>query len=375
MEMVDKIKNVDINESKKIWGKKRMPVPLFAMTGMLSMATLFIALCKRSRCRAQIYRELLAGDTIQIKNTRKKDKFNKANAENRQKKHILITGAGSYIGTAVEEWLNKDSEYYDIDTLDMRTDEWRKADFSLYDVIFHVAGIAHADVEKVSEEQKNLYYKVNTDLAIETAEKAKYEGVGQFIFMSSMIVYSGCKETTIKPDTIPKPLNFYGDSKWRADQKIQQMADEKFRTVILRPPMIYGKGSKGNYPELSRLAGNLPVFPEVNNKRSMLYIDNLCEFVKLMIDNDESGVFFPQNSEYTNTSKMVQMIAAVKNHNIIMIPGMSIPIKLLQKTPGRIGKLAEKAFGNLTYDMQMSEYKENYRVYTLLDSIKLTEEQ
>ena len=259
--------------------------------------------------------------------------------------------------------------------LDMLDNEWRTKDFSSYDVVYHVAGIAHADVGKVTEEQKNLYYKVNTDLAVEVAEKAKSEGVKQFIFMSSMIVYSGCKEKVITSETEPKPLNFYGNSKWQADQKIRRLADERFKVVVLRPPMIYGKGSKGNYPQLAKLAGTLPIFPEVKNKRSMLHIDNLCEFVKLMIDNEESGVFFPQNGEYTNTSDMVQMIAAVKDHKIVMIPGMSMFIKLMEKIPGKIGSLAEKAFGDFAYDMQMSEYKENYRVRTLLDSIRLTEEE
>ena len=90
----------------------------------------------------------------------------------------------------------------------------------------------------MTEEEKKQYYRVNTDLAVETAEKAKKEGVQQFLFMSSMIVYSGCGEKKITKNTIPKPLNFYGDSKWQADQKIQALADERFKVVVLRPPMI-----------------------------------------------------------------------------------------------------------------------------------------
>lgn len=117
----------------------------------------------------------------------------------------------------------------------------------------------------------------------------------------------------------------------------------------------------------------LPVFPAVKNKRSMLHIDNLCQFVKLMIDNEESGVFFPQNGEYTNTSDMVRMIAEAKRHRILMVSGMSFPVKLIGRLPGKIGGLAGKAFGDLAYDMSMSEYKDNYRVRTLAESIRLTE--
>lgn len=288
-------------------------------------------------------------------------------------KKVLITGQGSYIGTAVERWLLKDKDHYQVDTLDMQDETWRDTDFSQYDVVYHVAGIAHADVGNVTEEQKQLYYKVNTDLTIEVVERARQAKVKQFIFMSSMIVYSGCKENFITSETEPCPLNFYGDSKWRADQKIQEMDAENFKVVVLRPPMIYGKGSKGNYPQLAKLASKLPVFPIVKNQRSMLHIDNLCQFVKLMIDNEEHGVFFPQNGEYSNTSDMVQMIAEVKGHRIIMIPFVDIFIKLLEKVPGKIGGLTIKAFGDSSYEMSMSEYKENYRVHSLRKSIILTE--
>lgn len=289
-------------------------------------------------------------------------------------KKVLITGANSYIGESFEAWVKK--KYFgqiQVDTLDMIDGTWRESSFQGYDTIFHVAGIAHADVGFVSEERKAFYYKINRDLAIETAEKAKRENVSQFIFMSSMIVYSGCKEKIITEKTIPKPLNFYGDSKWQADQTIRRLSDERFKVVILRPPMIYGRGSKGNYPELSKLATKLPIFPIVRNKRSMLYIDNLCELVSLIINNEESGIFFPQNAEYSNTSDMVKMIAEVKSHKIVMIPGTNFWVTLLQKCPGKIGGLATKAFGDSVYDMNMSGYKENYRVCSLKKSIELTE--
>ncbi|MCD8379726.1 MAG: sugar nucleotide-binding protein [Lachnospiraceae bacterium] len=288
-------------------------------------------------------------------------------------KRILITGAHSYIGTSVEAWLLRTPDRYQVDTLDMKNSSWRDYDFSGYDVVFHVAGIAHSDVGDATEEQKRLYYQVNTDLAVETAQKAKNEGVGQFIFMSSMIIYSGCGNAHITADTIPNPLNFYGDSKWQADCRIRTMEDEHFKVVVLRPPMIYGKGSKGNYPLLAKMAGMLPVFPVVRNKRSMLYIENLCRFVQLMIDNEESGIFFPQNGEYTNTSDMVQMIANARRHRMLMLPFADIAVRLLSKAPGKIGALVQKAFGDYTYDMDMSEYREDYRVRTLAESIRLTE--
>lgn len=326
------------------------------------------AIYKSNQTRMQVYKELM-------KNEKQKcNENNKEDSEDNSVKHILITGKGSYIGESVRKWLERFSERYVIDTIDMIGDSWKSTDFSSYDVVYHVAGIAHADVGSVTEKQKELYYQVNTDLAVDVAKRAKESGVKQFIFMSSMIVYSGCEEKIITKETQPNPLNFYGDSKWQADQKIQELRDNRFHVVILRPPMIYGKGSKGNYPELAKLVAHIPIFPKTKNKRSMLHIDNLCEFVKKMIDNEEDGVFFPQNAEYTNTSDMVQMIAAVHNHTMIIIPGMIWAIKIMMSIPGKIGALSEKVFGDLAYDMELSSYKENYRVHTLIDSIKATEE-
>lgn len=320
---------------------------------------------------ANMKRRIRLGDEF-VNDSERKIVYSKTESDIDEKR-ILITGANSYVGMAVEKWLVQFGDRYKIDTLDMLEDAWKYTDFSKYDVVYHVAGIAHADVGKVTEEQKQLYYKINTELTLEVAKKAKEAGVKQFIFMSSMIVYSGCNEKIITKQTEPKPLNFYGDSKWQADQQLQKLNSETFKVVVLRPPMIYGKDSKGNYPELAKLASKLPIFPIVKNRRSMLHIDNLCQFVKLMIDNKESGVFFPQNAEYTNTSDMVQMIANVKGHCIIMVPGMNWAVKLLALVPGKIGGLATKAFGDSAYEMNMSEYKEEYRVNSLMKSIYLTE--
>lgn len=292
-------------------------------------------------------------------------------------KRILITGANSYIGDSLKKWLGYEANYYKVDVIDLKNDGWKEAEFTQYDTIFHVAGIAHADVGKASNKIEELYFKVNRDLTIEVAKKAKAEGVRQFIFMSSIIVYGDCnsikKYKVITCKTQPIPSNFYGESKLQAENGLRQLQDEKFHIVILRPPMIYGKESKGNYALLSMMSCKLPVFPKINNQRSMLYIDNLCEFVKLMIDNDEYGVFFPQNAEYTKTSDIVKLIAANHKKKIWINKWLNPIVYILAYFPGKVGRLIIKAFGSITYDFKMSEYKENYRVVNFKESICLTE--
>ena len=288
-------------------------------------------------------------------------------------KKILITGADSYIGTSIERYLAQWPQQYQVDTVDMVDGSWSERSFAGYDAVFHVAGIAHSDTGNVSEERKALYYKVNTDLTVETAKKAKAEGVGQFIFMSSAIVYGDSapigQQKVITADTPLAPANFYGDSKVQAEKGILPLNDDNFHVVVLRPPMIYGPGSKGNYPVLSKLAQKLPGYPKVSNQRSMLYIGNLAEFVRLMIENREQGIFWPQNGEYSNTTELVRLIANAQGKNILIVPGLGWALKLLGHATG----LVNKAFGSLSYDMELSRYREDYRKYSLAESIELTE--
>jgi UDP-glucose 4-epimerase len=287
-------------------------------------------------------------------------------------KKVLITGANSYIGGSFESYIREHfPETFSIASIDMVDGSWKEKSFAGYDVVFHVAGIAHADVSHVSEETKQLYYQVNTQLAIDTAKKAKADGVRQFIFMSSMIVYGGLEHVTA--DTKPKPANFYGDSKWRADEGVRALAAESFCVTVLRPPMIYGKGSKGNYPTLASLARKLSVFPKVNNVRSMLYIENLCECIRILIDTEQGGVFFPQNSELVNTSELVKEIAAVSGSGIAIAPWLAPFVAIGRKIPGKIGNLCRKAFGSSYYDLSMSEIGHPYRVVDFRESIRRTE--
>lgn len=282
-------------------------------------------------------------------------------------KKILITGKNSYVGMSLEEWLGNYPDSYSIDSISLRNDLWKEKDFSEYDVVFHVAGIAHI---KETKENANLYYKVNRDLAYEVAQKAKIEKVKQFIFLSSMSVY-GIETGVIDKDSPLNPKSNYGKSKLEAEKIITNLEDSFFKVVILRPPMIYGKGCKGNYTKLAKLALKTPIFPEIDNKRSMIYIDNLSEFVKCVIDNCGSGLFFPQNNDYVNTSRMVELIAKAHGKRILLT-GVFNPLLILIKR----NETVSKVFGNLTYEETLSR-NSNVKFNSFVDfeeSIRLTED-
>lgn len=297
-------------------------------------------------------------------------------------KRILITGAGSYLGTNVEAYLKEyctlhNTAEYQVDTVSQRSDEWKALDFGKYDSVFHVTGIAHADVSKVTEEEKQQYYSVNCELAVETAKKAKAEGVRQFIYMSSIIVYGESapigKKKCITRDTEPAPANFYGDSKLQAEYGLGELRTDDFQVAIVRAPFLYGRGCKGNYVQLAKMARKSPVFPTLKNERSMLYVENFCEFIRLLIESERGGIFYPQNKEYSSTDEMIKVIAACHGKKIRFCRWMNPFVKLSAKCPGKIGKLAGKAFGSISYEQSISHDIGNYQIYSFQESIERTE--
>lgn len=276
-------------------------------------------------------------------------------------KRILITGANSYVGTSVEKWLMKEPENYHVETLNMKDPNWRNFDFSKFDVVFHVAGIAHVSTKKT---MMDIYFKVNRDLTIETAKKSKESNVKQFIFMSSMIVYNS-KETKITFDTKPKPNNFYGLSKLQAEEGIRPLQSKTFDVCILRPPMIYGPDSKGNFPKLIKLAKKIPIFPNIINKRSMLYVDNLSESIKHIIDGKFKGVYFPQNKQYSCTSDIVRFFSVRFNRKIFFTKLFNPIIILFRSAISVLNKL----FSDSYYSLEMSETIISASIVSLDDSL------
>lgn len=288
-------------------------------------------------------------------------------------KKILITGSKSYVGTSLEQWLRNYPCSYSIESISLRDDSWKEKDFSVYEVVVHVAGIAH-----IKETKKNapLYYKINRDLAYEVAQKAKAENVIQFIFLSSMSVY-GIESGRIDKKTIPKPKSNYGKSKLQAEELIKNLEDNNFKVAILRPPMIYGNGCKGNYTRLAKLALKTPIFPDMRNERSMIFIDNLSEFIRILIDNQKAGVYFPQNKDYVNTTNLVRLITIAHGKEIKTLKIFNWLVALGIKVSGTF----RKVFGTFIYDKKISfeprllinDKEKHYETVSFEQSIIITE--
>ena len=281
-------------------------------------------------------------------------------------KKVLITGAGSYVGESVRKYILSTSTDFEIYAVDTMGDNWKKADYSQYDVVYHVAGIAHVNADPKMEA---LYYKVNRDLTIEVARAAKAAGVKQFIFMSSQIVFhesQSLKSEVLTAETKENPNGFYGDSKFQAELGIKPLEDENFKVCILRPCMIYGPNAKGNFPRLAKLATKVPVFPCWHNKRSMLYIDNLAEFVKQAILRELSGTFYPQNRELADTVEIIRFFAKASGHKVwitrLLNPFVWLGSFVLQPI--------NKMFATYYYDPEMSKMDFDYQLVSFEESLK-----
>ncbi|RLK63785.1 NAD-dependent epimerase/dehydratase family protein [Atopobacter sp. AH10] len=255
-------------------------------------------------------------------------------------KKILITGKDSYLGDRFVAWMSQWPDQYQTQCVSLKDSDWQNQDWSDFDAVLHVAGIAHNSSDP---KLKDLYYQVNRDLTIDTAKKAKADSVKQFIYLSSMIVF-GSKHECITPDTKPDPDNFYGDSKLQGELGILPLQDENFKIAIVRPPMVYGPGCKGNFPKLVKLAKITPIFPDYDNKRSMIYVDNLMIVLQEIVDQEREGYIHPQNSDYVKTSELVKMIAEIADHKLILTSLFNPLIRLLANT-----RIIKKVFGNLYY--------------------------
>lgn len=279
---------------------------------------------------------------------------------------ILVIGKKGFVSTCFQTYMKR-FQYIHVDAISARNDAWKEADFHGYDAIFNATGLAHNDARMGTEEE---FIALNAILPLELAKKAKAEGVTEFINMSSMIVYGnmtpiGTKEL-ITADTVPIPANIYGRSKLIGEEGILKLNDDTFHVAVIRSSLIYGETAVDNFLALTNYAVKLPIFPYVENARSMIYSDNLCELVRLIIKNKCSGIFYPQQEEYICTSKIMKDIADQVGHKIWM-PRFFYPIlKFLSK---RI-LFFRRVFGSLAYDMETSNHFDGaYRIVSYQESV------
>ena len=297
-------------------------------------------------------------------------------------KRILITGTRGYVGTSLAAYLAQWPERYETAFVSLRDETWQSSSWQGYDVLFHAAGIAHQPHAPAA-----LYDRVNRALTEQVAVKAKRDGIGKFILISTMAVYGVedriGRKNEIGIDSVPAPRSPYGKSKLAAEAAALELGDARFAVNVVRAPMVYGPRCPGNYAKLRRLTLRFGLIPDMANERSMIYIDHLCEYIRLLIDgeherafsrrdgehvrafspqggenertfspqdSEHAGIFCPQDGEYACTASLMAWIAAAHGRPVRRSRLLGLGVK----SAGAFLPGLRKAFGNLTCDRSLS---------------------
>lgn len=261
-------------------------------------------------------------------------------------KKVLVIGVNSYIGKKFSQHVAIDlKESISVNLISGSNGEWKNAKFENFDIILHLSAIVH---QKEDSKLKDIYDKINHLMAVDIARKAKKSGIKQFIFMSTAAVF-GSHVTCITQDTVPNPTTYYGKSKLAAEEDIIKLQSDDFKVVIVRPPMVYGEGCKGNYAKLVKLARYTPIFPRVHNKRSMINIVNLNKYIIELIKDESSGYYHPQDKKYMETSEMIVEIRKEEGKKTYLIGGYDLVILFFAKYVSSINKM----FSDFYYDTHL----------------------
>ena len=263
---------------------------------------------------------------------------------------VLIIGKDSYIGNHIDQWLS--CKGIQVEQLNVLTDAWKNYDYSDYDSIVHVAGIVH----RPDCNDWGLYKKVNADMPIEIATMAKKQGVKQYVFFSTMGVYGigkRLKPTVVDSNTPLQAESMYSKSKLLAEEGLRKLQDKTFEVAFVRPPSVYGKGCRGGYiTGFTAIVRKIPVIPKAyeNVKQSFIYIDNLCELVRCIIEKRLHGIFCPQDEKAVNANELMEAITKGigKKYRDSRLLGMCL--RLFSFIP-----LINKAYGGVEYAQSLSD--------------------
>lgn len=276
---------------------------------------------------------------------------------------ILITGSNGFVGSY---FINKYKEKYEITTLSFLKNDINTLACDDLDVVFHLSALVHQMGGASSEE----YEKVNVTQTLELAKKAKVSGVKHFIFMSTVKVYGEETNKAYTENTKCNPQDEYGKSKLKAEKLLLELEDESFKVSIVRTPIIYGYGVKANIKSLVNLVNKIPILPfgRIKNKRSMVYIGNICHFVNEIIKQEQSGIFLACDDEPLSTTRLIELIAKNLDKKIylIKIPFFETMLKLLKPS------FHKRLYGSLEVDNSMTKKKLNLvNPYSVEEGIRL----
>ncbi len=293
--------------------------------------------------------------------------------------NVLIVGASGFVGSYLADFLKKNNYkvfkglrtsnssgergYGDFEDFSKKGD-WSDL-FKDVDAVVHCAGRVHVMKETSSDPLKE-FRKSNVEATKVLAEEAVKAGVKHFIFLSSVKVNG--EETFGMPFTeedVPNPADPYGISKLEAENVLKKISQTTtMKVTVIRPPLIYGPGVKGNIQRLQKVIKVFPIIPlgGIKNQRSVISLLNLCRLIKVTIEQEESSkfnIYLVSDDKDLSTSEMVYSIALSEERKIVLL---SIPVRLISFVLNILGKnsMNQRLFGDLRVSCQKAKKSLSY---------------
>ena len=275
-----------------------------------------------------------------------------------KKKTLMITGALGFIGT---NFIERYKEKYNIVPVDLLKIKPEEIEFKNVDTVLHLAALVH----QMNGAPREKYFEVNTELTRKVAEVAKKNKVKHFVFYSTVKVYGYDGDLynhnfVLNEHSKCNPVNDpYGESKWEAEKILREMESDDFIVSVIRPPMVYGKGVKGNMESLIKLVKKLPVLPfnYTKNRRSFVNIDNLFYLTSLVIDKEKEGIFLPLDEKSLSLKEMIEGIEEGLKIKRIKVPMIQPFFWILTKIKPNI---MVRLYGSLQFDNRETREKLEY---------------
>jgi UDP-glucose 4-epimerase len=275
--------------------------------------------------------------------------------------NILLTGSNGFVGSY---FINNYGSKYSIKTFSFLNDNFESLDVVGVDVIVHLSALVHQMGGASAEE----YEKVNVTQTLELAKKAKESGVKHFLFMSTVKVYG--EETAYKENSVCTPEDEYGRSKLKAEIALQKLEDNDFKVSIIRTPIVYGYGVKANIKNLINLVKKVSILPfgAIENRRSMVYIGNLCHLIDAVIDKRISGIFLASDDKAISTTRLIELIAKEldKKVYLVRVPFFETLLKVVKPS------FHKRLYGCLEVDNSSTKEILDFKnIYTVEDGVRL----
>lgn len=281
-----------------------------------------------------------------------------------KKKTLMITGASGFIGS---NFIKRYEKEYNIVPVCLIKNRPEDLDFTEVDTILHLAALVHQ--MKGAPEEK--YFEINTRLTERLAKKAKENGVKHFVFYSTVKVYGydGDLENhdfVLTENSPCNPNDPYGASKYEAEKILKNLENENFKISIIRPPLVYGEGVKGNMLSLIKLVNKCPILPfdYDNNRRTMVGIENLLYMTKLIIDKEADGIYIGSDLKDVSIKNITEAMEKGLNKKRIKI---KLPTFIFNFLCKRKKNIMVRLYGTLAFQQEDGYKKINYKTKNSLE--------